>query len=75
MEKYVERMKAEKDELHEKIIRAQLFIDSGDGDFMERYLLGKQIQAMSEYRDVLSARLIYADKKDEVAKEARKNNG
>lgn len=75
MENYVERMKVEKDGLHEKIVRAQLFIDRGDGDFMERYLLEKQIQAMSEYRDVLSARLIYADKKDEVAKEARKNNG
>lgn len=75
MENHVERMKVEKDGLHEKIVRAQLFIDRGDGDFMERYLLEKQIQAMSEYRDVLSARLIYADKKDEVAKEARKNNG
>lgn len=75
MESYVERMKTEKDELHEKIVRAQLFIDRGEGDFMDRYLLENQIKAMSEYRDVLSARLIYADKKDEVEKEARKNNG
>lgn len=74
MENYIKRLNAERAKLNDKIVRIELFLNSGEGDFMDDYLLEQQLKAMSEYRDALSSRLIYANSKAQIEKERIKEN-
>lgn len=72
MKNYIKRLKAERDELNNKIVKVKLFLDSGKGDFMDAYLLDKQLNAMTEYRDALSSRLICATTRARLEFEAER---
>lgn len=71
MGEHIERMKVELKELEEKIEKLTVFLDKECEnpkvtDRYQRTLLGRQLDYMEDYKDILQSRIEYDTKKNEV---------